>query len=230
MKKTLFAGFVGLMAIAGVVSCNTDNNNTTIPAAAFGLVNVSPDAGSLDVYLNSTPVVYSLAYGADTGYYNVQAGTYTLNIDSAGSTTQRVSSTITFAPATTYSVFIINSGTELQTAVVTDSVTAPSADSVAIRFLNFSPNATAVDLAVNGTVIASNRSYNDISSNASLAQFGYLAPGTYTAEVRTAGTSTVLYTTSVTLTGGKIYTLYTKGFVGGTESGALSLGTLVHNE
>jgi hypothetical protein len=160
----------------------------------------------------------------------VQAGSYTLTIDSAGSSTPRYTNTITFAPGITYSVFAIDSLSHLQTVAVTDSVTAPSTDSVAARFFNFSPNAPALDFAINGTVIFSGRTYNNISANPSLAQFDYLTPGTYTAELRAAGTSTVLYSTTITLVGGKIYTFYAKGFIGDTDVQALSLGTVVHNE
>lgn len=229
MKKTLFAIF-SIALVMGVASCNlNDNNNTTPPVAAVGFVNASP-AASVDIYLNGSPVVYGLHYGSDTGYYSVQAGSYTLSIDSAGTTTPRYNNTVSFNPSTTYSVFTFDSLSHLQTAVVADSVGIPSADSVEARFFNFSPNSPAIDFAVNGTVLFSNRTYNDISSNPSFAQFSYLAPGTYTAELRVAGTSTVLYSTSITVSGGKIYTFYAKGYVGDNGEESLSLGTVVHNE
>jgi hypothetical protein len=112
-----------------------------------------------------------------------------------------------------------------------DSVTAPSADSVQFRFLNFSPNIPPVDVALSGTVLSSGRAYNDVAANAGLAKFSLLAPGTYTLELRIAGTSTILLSVpNVVLQGGKIYTLYAKGLIGDTGTGALSVGTIVHNE
>jgi hypothetical protein len=231
MKKTLFAFVSGVLAIAGITSCNLDNNNTTPPVSSFGLVNVSPNAGSIDAFLNGNPIVYNLPYGVDTGYFRVQSGSYTLTIDSAGSPTQLYNDGISFAPATNYSVFVIDSASNLHTAVVVDSVTAPSADSVRFRFLNFSPNTPPVDVALSGTIVSANRAYNDVASNGGLAKFGFVAPGTYTLELRIAGTSTVLLSVpDVVLQGGKIYTLYAKGLVGDTGSGALGLGTVVHNQ
>ena len=69
-----------------------------------------------------------------------------------------------------------------------------------------------------------------MSANAGLAKFNLVAPGTYTLELRIAHTSIVLLSVpNVVLQGGKIYTLYAKGLIGDTGTGALSVGTIVHN-
>jgi len=230
MKKTLFVFLTCTLAIAGIISCN-NKNNTTVPVSSFGLINVSPNAGNVDVSLNGNPVVSNLAYGVDTGYFSVRSGTYTLAIDSAGSSTPLYNEGISFAPGAAYSVFIIDSVSNLHTAVVADSVAAPSADSVQLRFFNFSPNTPPVYVALSGAVISVNRSYTDVTTNAGLAQFSLLTPGTYTLELRIAGTSTVLlFVSNITLEGGKVYTLYAKGLAGDTGEDALSVGTVVHNE
>lgn len=230
MKKTIFASLIVLFAAATVVSCNDKNKSTTPPATSFGVVNASPDAGGLDVYLNGGPLVRNLAPGADTGYFTVSPGSYTLSFADSGSTASLLDQQMSFAPGVAYSVFAIDSVSHLQTAVVADSATVPSADSVEARFFNFSPNAQPLDVAINGTVAFSNRGYNDITTNPTATHFTYFTPGTYTLELRAAGTSTVLYSTSVTLTGGKVYTFYAKGFAGDTGAEALSIGTVVHNE
>jgi len=220
-----------MLVAAGVISCNNDDNNTAPPVSSFGVVNASPDAGSLDVYLNGGSVVRNLGFGADTGYFTVTPGTYTLSFTDSGTTTSLLDQGVSFMPGVAYSIFAIDSVSHLQTAIVPDSASLPSTDSVEARFLNFSPNAPALDLVVNGTtVLFSGRSYNDIAANPAAARFSYLTPGTYTVELRVAGTSTVLYSTSVTFEGGKIYTLYAKGFTGDTGAAALTLGTVVHNE
>ena len=230
MKKTLFALFSIALAL-GITSCNLDDNdNTTPPVAAVAFVNASPDATSIDIYLNGSPVVYGLHYGSDTGYYSVQAGTYSLVIDSAGSSTTRYSNSITFSSGISYTVFAIDSLSHLQTVAVADSVAIPSSDSVAVRFFNFSPNAPSLDFAINGSALFSGRTYNDVASNPSVAKFSYLAPGTYAVTLFAAGTSVSLYTTTITVEGGKIYTFYSKGFSGDTGEQAFSLGTVVHNE
>lgn len=230
MKKTLFAFLSGLFAVVGMMSCNTDNNNTTVPAASFGIVNASAAAGTIDVYFGGSPLIYGLQYGADTGYFTTQPGIYSFAVDTAGSSTARYSTNLSFTPGVTSSVFVIDSVNSLQTVVVADSVNIPSDDSAVARFFDFSPNAPALDFVVNGNVMFTNRTFNDEVSNPSLNQFMYLAPGNYTIQLRAAGTSTVLYSTMITVTGGKVYTFYAKGYMGGTDAEALSVGTLIHNE
>jgi hypothetical protein len=230
MKKTIFSSLILLLAGAGFISCNNEDNNTVPPASSFAVVNASPDAGSLDVYVNGGPLVRNLPYGDDTGYFTISPGTYTFSFADSGSTTSFLDQGISLEPGITYSVFAIDSVSHLQTAVITDSARLPSIDSVEARFFNFSPNAPALDLAINGTVAFSARSYDDVGVNPMAAHFTYFTPGTYTVELRLAGTSTVLYTTSVTLVGGKVYTLYAKGFIGDTGAASLGIGTVVHNE
>jgi hypothetical protein len=100
-----------------------------------------------------------------------------------------------------------------------------------VRFFHFSPNAPAVDIAVTGgPVLFSNRKFNDQSTNAALTAFTPLNAGTYNLEVRLAGTSTVaLSIPNVTLAAGKIYTVFAKGFAGGTGAQALGAQIITNN-
>jgi Domain of unknown function (DUF4397) len=230
MKNAFFAFLFGIVMIS-VTSCKLNNNNNpTPPVASFGFVNASTNAGNVDIYLNSAPVVYNLPYGKDTGYFNILPGGYSLMIDTAGSLTPRVNNSVSFSPGFFYSIFIIDSASNSQIAEVQDNFTTPSSDSADVRFFNFSPNAPALDVAIGGNVLFSNRTFNDISENGDLGQFTYIAPGTYTVELRAAGTSNVLASASVTISGGKVYTLYAKGYAEGAGPQPLSIGTVVHNQ
>lgn len=229
MKKTLFSLLGGLAAIVGVVSCNTKNDNTTLPVSSFGVVNASPDSGNIDVYVGGSVAAQNFVYGSDTGYFAINPGTYSLQVAPSGTSNFVINSNITFNPATNYSVFTIDSAS----AVVTDSFTVPSTDSVLVRFFHFSPNAPAVDVAVaGGSTWFSNRTFNDQAANTGYQSFVTIPAGTYNLEVRAAGTSTVvLPLPSVSLLGGKVYTLYARGIVGATgTTQPLSLGTVVHNQ
>ena len=130
-----------------------------------------------------------------------------------------------------YSVFAIDSVSKIKAAVVSDNLATPASGKAHVRFFHFSPNAPAVDIAVaNGPVVFSNRSFNDQATNASLADFTPLDAGTYNLQVRLTGTNTtVLSLPGVTLTAGKIYTVFAKGFVGGTEARALGAQVITNN-
>jgi Domain of unknown function (DUF4397) len=230
MKKTLFSLLGGLAAVIGVVSCNNDNSGTTPPIASFGIVHASPDAGNVDVYVGGSIAAQNFPYGSDTGYFAVTPGTYTLQVAPTGTSTFVINTSVSLAPGLTYSVFAIDSLSSIQAVTVQDDFTTPATDSVRVRFLHFSPNAPAVDIAVSGgSVLFANRTFNDQAANASLANFTTIAAGTYNLEVRAAGTSTVVLPAAVTLEGGKVYTLYAKGFLAGDGAQALGVGTVVHN-
>ncbi|QEC66022.1 DUF4397 domain-containing protein [Panacibacter ginsenosidivorans] len=231
MKKTLFSLLGSLAVVAGVVSCTTKDQNTIPPVATFGVVHASPDAGNVDVYVGGSLAAQNFAYGSDTGYFAVTPGIYTLQVAPTGTTNFVINTNVTFSPATTYSVFAIDSLSAIKAAVVTDSFTTPSTDSVRVRFFHFSPDAPAVDVAIaGGSTLFSNRTFNDQSTNTSYQSFATLAAGTYNLEVRAAGTSTIVLPVPITLEGGKVYTLYAKGFLTGTGTQALGVGTVVHNQ
>ncbi len=232
MKKTIFAFFAGTLAIAGTGCIKNDGDGIDLPVSSFAVVHASADAPNLDVFANTGLVVQNFAYGADTGYYATQSGTYNFQVAVTATATALVSQDITMAPDKAYSVFIIDSFSKIKLTAVEDNFTAPPGDSVRIRFLHFSPDAPAVDIVSGGTtVLAGNRSFNDQAANAELTQFITVAAGTYNLDVRLAGTSTILLPLSNTvLAGGKVYTFYAKGFAAGTGTQALGVGTIVHNE
>lgn len=231
MKKTLFS-LIGFAAVMGVVSCNNNNDDTVTPPISYvGIVHATPDAGNVDVYLNGGLAAQNFAYGSDTGYYAVNPGTYNLQVAPTGTTSYVLNTSISLAPGTAYSVFAIDSLSAIKAAVVTDSFSIPSSDSVLVRFFHFSPDAPAVDVVVSdGTTWFSNRTFNDQEATKSYQTFTRIKAGTYNVNVNAAGTSTVLLPVpALTLQGGKVYTLYAKGFAAGTEAEALGVGTLLHN-
>ncbi|HAD33406.1 MAG TPA: cell wall anchor protein, partial [Chitinophagaceae bacterium] len=94
-----------------------------------------------------------------------------------------------------------------------------------VRFVHLSPDAPAVDVAVTGgSVVFANKAFKTYTA------FTPLDAGTYNLEVRVAGTSTVaLPLPGIALTAGKIYTVFAKGFLGGTGAQALGAQIIVNN-
>lgn len=231
MKKTFIFFLSGLLGLAALDSCNKDDNNNP-PTSSFGVVNACPDAAALDVYVNSSLIASNFTYGSDTGYYLLTPGTYPVQLATTGSSTFLVTENVTMSPGIAYSIFAIDSVSSLKATVVQDSYTTPAADSVRVRFFNFSPNAPAMDLAITGgAVLFPARSFNDQEENSTYQQFTTLAAGTYNLEARLAGTSSVsLAVPGFQMQGGKVYTIYLKGFVSGTGTQALALGSVLHNE
>jgi hypothetical protein len=91
--------------------------------------------------------------------------------------------------------------------------------------VHLSPNAPAVDVAVTGgPVLFANKAFKDYSA------FTPVDAGTYDLEVRLAGQATVvLPLPGITLQAGKIYTVFARGFAGGTGAQALGAQIIVNN-
>ena len=124
-----------------------------------------------------------------------------------------------------YSVFAIDSVSKISALVVADDLTTPASGKAHVRFIHLSPNAPAVDVALTGGgVVFGNKSFKDYTA------FTPLDAGTYNLEVRVAGTATVaLPLPGIALQAGKIYTVFAKGFLGGSGAQALGAEIIVNN-
>ncbi len=102
---------------------------------------------------------------------------------------------------------------------------APPAEAERARQLRCGSRSPAADLVIQGSItLFTNKAFK------SKTDFISIDAGTYTFDVKTSGTPTVLASAhNVLLAAGKIYTLYVRGFAGSVETTALDTGLLVHN-
>jgi hypothetical protein len=220
-KKFLLSTALAAFAFIG---CDKDDDKA--PQANVMVVHASPNAPAVDIRVNNAIAGTNLAYPGNTGYLPVNAGATNLKVSPTGTTTYVIDANVTLTADMNYSVFALDSVSKIKAAVVSDNLAAPAAGKAHVRFFHLSPNAPAVDIAVkNGPVLFGNRMFND-QTNANFTQFTPVDAGTYNLEVRVAGTSTVaLDLPNITLQQGKIYTVFARGFLGG--SGAQALGAQI---
>ncbi|GAB3541043.1 hypothetical protein GCM10027443_39810 [Pontibacter brevis] len=107
--------------------------------------------------------------------------------------------------------------------VLEDDLTEPAANNAHVRFVHLSPDAPAVDVAVQGgDVLFSNRSLRSVTD------FAPVPAGTYTLEVRPAGSTTAVLTIpDVTLSDNDIYTIFARGFLSPPAGNSNTLGAQV---
>lgn len=212
------------------VSCENDDDDDDIQQAQVMVVHASPNAPNVDVRINNAVALSNVAYPTNSPYTAVNAGNTNFKISPTGTTTYVIDANVPLEANMNYSVFAIDSVSKIKAAVVMDNLTAPASGKSHVRFFHLSPNAPAVDIAVtDGPVVFSNRTFNDQATNTALANFTPLDAGTYNLEVRLAGTNTVvLPLPNVTVAAGKIYTVFAKGFVGGTGTQALGAQVIVN--
>lgn len=211
-----FAPAILLTAAALLSSCSKDED---IAQANVLVIHASPDAPGVDLLVDDVKQNTSaLTYPKNTGYLKVNAGARNFKINVAGTTTTVINANVTLEQDKSYSVFAIDSVSKISAVVVADDLSTPASGKAHVRFIHLSPNAPAVDIAVDGgAVVFPNTSFKVGTA------FAPLDAGTYDLEVRVAGTQTVaLDLDPINLEAGKIYTVFAKGFL--TADGAQALG------
>lgn len=231
MKKYIALFSVTVITLFIFNSCKLGGGETTPPSAAFFIVHASPNAPNVDVIVNGGFYVQNFAYGSDTGYFFVPPATYNLKIAApTGSTAYPVDANVTFAAGKYYSVFAIDSASKLKSAIVEDVLSVPGTDSVRLRFFQFSPNAPYLTAKFKNTttntdsVVYSGRSFNDQNNNNNLALFTTIKAGTYNLTIIKADGSSLINFTGLVFGNSLSYTVYLRGFEGGTGTQALDKG------
>jgi len=228
MTKNIFKTTTLFIAAAIITfsSCTKKNDDTTF-YSSLSVTHASPDAPAVDIYIDNSKVTTTpFSFSNTTGYLkNLISGKRNIKVNVAGTTTNVINADITFDGNKNYSLFAIDSVSKLSTILTVDDLTTPAAGKAHVRFIHLSPDAPAVDIAVvGGPVVFPNSSFKSVSA------FTPLGAGAYNLEVREAGTTNVaLPLPSITLKSGKIYTVYAKGFLGGTGAQALDAGIIENN-
>ena len=204
-------------------SCDKDDDKTY---ANVLVAHASPDAPGVDLLIDDVKQnSAALLYPNNTGYLKAESGTRNIKVNVAGTATTVINADLTLTKDKNYSIFAIDSVANISAIAFEDDLSSPASGKAHVRFLHLSPNAPAVDVAVasSGAVV-----FGDVSFKEGTA-FSPLDAGTYNLDVRVAGTSTVaLVLPAITLQAGKIYTVFAKGFLGGTGAQALGAEIIVN--
>jgi len=215
---------ISAIVIASITMLSSCEDEKTY--ADVMVVHASPDAPGVDLLIddvkkNSAP----LDYPDNTGYLSLESGTVNIKVNVAGTSTTVINGDLDLEADKSYSVFAIDAVASISALVLEDDLTAPASGKAHVRFVHLSPDAPAVDIAVaaTGAVV-----FGDIAFKEATA-FTPLDAGAYNLDVRVAGTTTVaLVLPTITLQAGKIYTVFAKGFLAGTDEQALGAEIIVN--
>nr|MBN2277360.1 DUF4397 domain-containing protein [candidate division Zixibacteria bacterium] len=209
-----------------------DNNDGDLfvdlkPAVTKVLVaHASPDAPGVDLLIDDLVINNtSLTFPNNTGYLDVNAGDRGVKVNVSGSMTTVINAGLNLDAGMAYSIFAVNSVSNIEPLVLVDDLTTPAAGMAHIRFLHLSPDAPAVDITLtDDTVVFGNKAFRDYTS------FTPLNAGLYDLQVRAAGTSMVILNLpGINLEDGKIYTVFAKGFLAGSGDTAIGAAIIVNN-
>jgi hypothetical protein len=204
-----------------------------LPAAAdtqamVRAAHLIPDAPAVDVLVNGDVVLEDVPFKAISDYLMVDAGTYTISINQAGTTTELLTIDAAVEAGTAYTVAAIGTldaaDTEAPrlTAYVDDPVAA--SDTAKLRVVHASPTTPAVDVNLKGAAAADapvkNLAFPDATDYLSLPG------GTYDFVVYPTGgdpASPALDLSGTALENGKNYTVWAVGLLAGTGDQALGV-------
>ena len=209
-----------------------DNDNgsafadlSILQVAKVLVVHASPDAPEVDLLVDDRLAGTNLAFPQNTGYLEVPVGTRNIKVNVSNTSTTAIEANLDLLADGSYTVFAIDSVSNISALVLQDDLTAPVAGNAHIRFVHLSPNAPAVDITLtDGTIVFGNMAFKENTV------FTPLPASTYDLQVRLASTDTVvLNLPGVMLDTGKIYTVFAKGFVGGSGNQALGAEIIINN-
>jgi Domain of unknown function (DUF4397) len=207
-------------------------------ASAVGLntqlevLNLSPDVHPINLYLhfikqNNFPYYYPTS----SGYFFLNSIDTPLQVRSASVTTQNLISISEpgFKSNSKYTLFVTGQYSTDSTVVALltrdDSTAIPAIGFGKIRFINLAIPNTPLDVVANGGTAFRNIGFDSISP------YVQIPVGNYKFQLNpTAKPGSVLTTTlsTTTIQDGRLYTLYSYGIVGRTDTSAFNTGLLIN--
>jgi len=228
IKNLILALAVTFTAFTFIGCDDEETPVTPAPTPSNSLVKVvhaSPDAPGVDLLVDNTIAGTNLTYPNNTGYLTVPSGTRNVKVNVTGTMSTVIEANVDFMSNKNYSVFAVNSVSNIEPLLIEDDLTTPAQGKAHVRFIHLSPDAPAVDITLtDGTVVFRNKAFKDFTP------FTPLDAGSYDLEVRVAGTNTVaLDLPVITVEAGKIYTVFAKGFLSGNGTQQLGAEIIVNN-
>lgn len=226
----LFLGFAGLLFVTSIISCGKNAVTSAIGSnIQLQVLNLSPDLQPINVniaYIKRNTYAYS--YPTPSGYFSIAADTPIQIKSSQPSISTRPWVTVdsVLKPNVKYSLFITGFRADASiTSIFTSDTAAPAtAGRGKIRFINASPRSNALDLSANGTPAFTGAAYKSVS------KYREVPPGNYEFVITQTGSpNTILKRiTSYQVQDGKLYTIYSFGIAGRTDSAAFGGDVLIN--
>jgi len=189
-----------LLATVGLSGCQ----GITSTSAQLRIIDASPDAGVIDSYQNGSALAYNLGFGTTTSYIPMSPGVYNLAAYKAGTRQTLIANSETLAANQQYTDIISAGLANLQQTLMLDQSTPAPNGRIAIRVINQTTRAGAVDVYLVPAGSAAGRgSSSPLAINLGFgANSGYidLPEGTYAIDV--VPTGTLLVSSTATLFSG----------------------------
>lgn len=213
---------------AALVSCSKDDDNTPQQQiSTLSVIHASPTTEKFDYFVDTKKAnTADFAYTNKADYTNVTSGNRKVIITKKGLTAPLLSDTMTLKPSIGYSLFVVDRVETLKYLLLKDDLTKPAAGKARIRFVNVSPDAPALNLAIAGVTadVFTNKVFKQYSAFESIN-----AADKVTFNVKNKETGAVEATIAdVKIESGKIYTIWVKGLKSATDDTKLGVAVFTH--
>lgn len=204
-KKIYFICIVAFMA--SLFACKS--SNTEVAIGSLSVYNVSPTPATYDIYVSGTKMnSVAIPFGGGVKYIQYTPGTYDVKFTYSGYTDNLYTKTgIGVSNGSYNSLYLIGKPGNFDALYLTDNFSGTAADKAYVRFINLSPDAPALDLAVeSGSTLTNNKAYKAYS--------GFIAvdPGSKAFEIKETASGTVKATiAATTLAAANFYTIISRG-------------------
>lgn len=215
-------------------SCGLTGGETTPPASGIYIINTSPDA-TVSVSANNIVLAHNYTFGNDSGYFLLAPGTFPFKITVSGSS-DSIDVLTNFSAGKYYSLFFIDSTSELKTLFIQDKFATDTFSYARIRLFDFCKNSPTVraifankdTASATDTITYSSRIFNDQGTSSTYTNFTPVIPGTYNFSVYTTDSALIKNFNDFSFSADKYYTIYLNGVY---ENSTLPLGVSViqHN-
>jgi len=228
---------VGIFLLPFISSCGKGANaNASGLNTQLQIVDLSPDAQPLNLYLNSIKEsTNQYTYPNNSGYFFLSSLIPPLDLRTAtvsAINVLRVDSVL--RPNAKYTLFVTGYrfGTDSTMSVSRsmlslDTATVPPHGLAIVRFAHTSPSSPNLDLRANDSTT---KVLQDVKFN-TITKYVKLPAGNYNFTISAHATPTKVETSllNVTVQDGRAYTIYTQGIVGRTDSVAFGANVLTNN-
>lgn len=225
LRVSLFLFIAGFWIALFASSCGKVGVSAAASNVQYQIVNLSPDLGSVDLYINFIKVnTNSYFYPRSSGYFylpsldtpfQIRPG-QNLNSGAIISTSNIFSLDYILRPNLKYTLFItgLKRVDSVKSIFIADTAAIPATGRGKVRFINASPRSPGFDIGANGTIAFSNQQYLKVS------KYIELPAGIYDFQIFPTGNSITILKDmrNVTIQDGRLYTLYSYGLVGHTDS------------
>lgn len=211
-----------------IVACSDKDNDMIYPASNLSVTHASFNTEAFDLFVNEDKASNEeIKYTNNTGYLNIYSGENSFTLRKAGESDTLKTEKLNLEIGKSYSLFVVNSDNGevgVEYILNKDDITIPEAGKAKIRFANLSMGTNELTLSIkeSNSKLFENIDYKETST------FKSISAKSYSFEVKNNVGDVLSILENVKIEDGRLYTLWTKGKLGGEGKAEFGIQAFVN--